>query len=189
MALLRFRPCVWGLGFALALGASASAQSGGLNVTPALTWAPADTLVTTLEALPDSIGADPVPVESEVAPRRTDAPRDTTDELRPRSVPITVFGYYRGFLYGREITEPYPGLEPFERVYGVGDGYREPTLSVNVLGRPNGRSSFGTELFLFSPYDGLGVESNTVSLNLGVNFYGTFRTEAGAFGVRAGGVH
>lgn len=115
---------------------------------------------------------------------------DTTDEVQKRGVPLNVFGYYRLFLYGRNITEPYPNLAPFERAYGVGDGYREPMLSVNVLGRPSGRSSFGTELFVFTPYDGTeDIENNVISLNLGLNFYGNFRTEAGNFGVRAGGIH
>jgi len=115
---------------------------------------------------------------------------DTTDELRERPLPLTVFGYYRLLGYGRNITEPYPNLEPFERAYGIGDGYREPMLALNVLGRPNGRSSFGTELFVFTPYDGLNdPENSVVTLNLGVNFYGNFRTEAGTFGVRAGGIH
>ena len=122
---------------------------------------------------------------------RPAAPADTTDEVRERPLPLTVFGYYRLLLYGRNITDPYPNLAPFERTYGVGDGYREPMLSVNVLGRPNGRSSFGTELFVFSPYDGTeeAEEVNTISLNLGVNLYGSFRTEAGVYGVRAGGIH
>ncbi|MEM1057537.1 MAG: hypothetical protein AAGI52_18625 [Bacteroidota bacterium] len=115
---------------------------------------------------------------------------DTTDEnLRERPQPLTVFGYYRLFLYGREMTDPYPNLEPFERAYGVGDGYREPMLSVTVLGRPNGRSSFGTEVFAFAPYDGAEEAANDLSLNLGINFYGNFRTEAGNYGVRAGGIH
>ena len=114
---------------------------------------------------------------------------DTTDELRERPLPLTVFGYYRLFLYGRNITEPYPNLAPFERTYGVGDGYREPMLALNVLGRPNGRSSFGTELFVYTPYEGTETQESVVSLNLGVNFYGNFRTEAGNFGVRAGGIH
>ena len=139
-----------------------------------------------LSAVPDTarvfrpaLGPAPPPVAA-----------DTTDELRERSVSLSVFGYYRLFLYGRNITEPYPNLAPFERAYGVGDGYREPMLSVNVLGRPNGRSSFGTELFVFTPYDGTeDVENNTISVNLGVNLYGSFRTEAGTFGVRAGGIH
>ena len=120
----------------------------------------------------------------------TDAlPDDTTEVLRERPQPLTVFGYYRLFLYGRNMTEPYPNLAPFERAYGVGDGYREPMLSVTVLGRPNGRSSFATELFVYTPYEGTENENNTISLNLGVNFYGNFRTEAGNFGVRAGGIH
>jgi len=115
---------------------------------------------------------------------------DTTEALRERPQPLTIFGYYRLFLYSRNMTEPYPNLEPFERVYGVGDGYREPMLSLNVLGRPSGKASFGTELFVFAPYDGASAsESNTLSLNLGINFYGNFRTEAGNFGVRAGGIH
>ena len=76
------------------------------------------------------------------------APADTTDEVRERPVGLTAFGYYRLFLYGRDFDQPYPNLPPFERVYGVGDGYREPSLSLNILGRPNGRTSFGTELFV-----------------------------------------
>ena len=118
------------------------------------------------------------------------APPDTTERLRERPVGLTAFGYYRLFLYGRDFDEAYPNLAPFERVYGVGDGYREPALSLTILGRPNGRSSFGTELFVFTPYEGLeDAENDIVSLNLGVNFYGNFRTEVGAFGVRAGGIH
>ncbi|WP_143536873.1 hypothetical protein [Rubricoccus marinus] len=115
---------------------------------------------------------------------------DTTENVRKRSIDLNVFGYYRLFLYGRNITEPYPNLAPFERAYGVGDGYREPMLALTIAGRPNGRSAFGTELFIFNPYDGSeDFSTNTISLNLGINFYGNFRTEAGNFGVRAGGIH
>ncbi|MEM1043739.1 MAG: hypothetical protein AAGI91_14070 [Bacteroidota bacterium] len=115
---------------------------------------------------------------------------DTTEALRRLPLGLTAFGYYRLFVYSRNITNPYPGLDPFARAYSVGDGYREPMLSVNVLGRPSGKASFGTELFIFAPYDGTeDFETNTLSLNLGLNFYGNFRTEAGNFGVRAGGIH
>ena len=115
---------------------------------------------------------------------------DTTETLRERPLPLSVFGYYRLFLYYRDMTDPYPNLAPFERAYSVGDGYREPMLSVNILGRPSGRTSFGTELFVFTPTTALrGLENNVISLNLGVNFYGNFRTEVGNFGVRAGGIH
>jgi len=109
-------------------------------------------------------------------------------KLKERGQKITAFGYYRLFLYGRNMQEPYPGLEPFDKAFGVGDGYREPMLSFNVLARPNSKSSFGTELFFFTPYDG-SIEGNVFSTNLGLNFYGNFRTQHGNFGVRAGGIH
>ncbi len=110
-------------------------------------------------------------------------------KLRKRGQKLTIFGYYRLFGYGRNITDPYPGLEQFDKAYGFGDGYREPTMSLSVFGRPNGKTAFGTELFLFSPYVGLGSEDNVFSTNLGINFYGNFRTKHGNFGVRAGGIH
>jgi hypothetical protein len=125
-------------------------------------------------------------------PRADSAPRaepDTTDALRRRPATVSVFGYYRLFMYGRNMTTPYPNLAPFARAYGVGDGYREPMMSLTVAGRPNGRSAFGTELLIFTPYEGAEDPNNTISLNLGINFYGNFRTDAGNFGVRAGGIH
>ncbi|WP_367390779.1 hypothetical protein [Lewinella sp. LCG006] len=113
------------------------------------------------------------------------------DKLKQQSQKLTVFGYYRLFLYGRNMTEAYPNLAPYERAYGVGDGYREPMLSLNLLARPNGRSAFGTELFFFTPYLGTNTRAtdNVFTVNLGLNFYGNFRTEVGKFGVRAGGIH
>ncbi|MEO0777428.1 MAG: hypothetical protein AAF146_12740, partial [Bacteroidota bacterium] len=110
-------------------------------------------------------------------------------KLRKRDQVLTVFGYYRLFLYGRDMVEPYPNLDPFTRTFGVGDGYREPMMSVTVVGRPNGKASFGTELFMFTPYTGLGQEENVFEMNLGLNFYGNFRTRHGTFGIRAGGIH
>ncbi len=109
-------------------------------------------------------------------------------KLRKKDQKLTVFGYYRLFLYGRNLTEPYPNLSPYEKAYGVGDGYREPMLSMTVLARPNGKSSFGTELYLFTPYEGT-TENNVFTMNLGINFYGNFRTKHGNFGIRAGGIH
>jgi len=62
-------------------------------------------------------------------------------------------------------------------------------MSLNVIGRPNGRSSFGTELFFLNPYIGVSGQDNVFQTNLGLNFYGNFRTDIGSFGVRAGGIH
>lgn len=109
--------------------------------------------------------------------------------LRKQSQKLTLFGYYRLFGYGRNMVDPYPNLAPYEKAYGFGDGYREPALSLSIFGRPNGKSTFGTELFLFSPYVGTGSEDNVFTMNLGINFYGNFRTKNGNFGVRAGGIH
>lgn len=109
-------------------------------------------------------------------------------KLRKRGQKLTLFGYARMFGYGRNIVEPYPNLNPFEKAYGFGDGYREPMLSMTVFGRPNGKSSFGTEFFIFTPYNGT-FEENVFTINLGINFYGNFRTKHGNFGVRAGGIH
>lgn len=111
-----------------------------------------------------------------------------SNKLKKRSQKITVFGYYRLFLYGRNMNESYPNLAPYERAYGVGDGYREPMLSLTVMARPNGKTSFGSELFFFTPYDG-SIENNVFTTNLGINFYGNFRTDHGNFGIRAGGIH
>ena len=109
-------------------------------------------------------------------------------KLKQRPQKLTAFGYYRLFVYQRTLTEPYPGLEPFRRSLSVGDGYREPMLSLNVLARPNSKSSFGSELFFFTPYLG-DTTGNQFLTNLGLNFYGNFRTEHGNFGIRAGGIH
>ncbi len=112
------------------------------------------------------------------------------EEVKEAPVPISFYGYYRLFLYGREFTRPYPNLAPFEKAYGVGDGYREPMLSFNIVGRPNGKTSFATEVFFFTPYFGDGnFEDNQFTLNLGLNFYGNFRTDYGNFNIRAGGIH
>lgn len=109
-------------------------------------------------------------------------------KLQERPQKLTAFGYYRLFAYQRNITEAYPGLAPFEKTLGIGDGYREPMMSLTVVARPNGKASFGSELFIFTPYDG-SIEGNVFSTNLGINFYGNFRTQHGNFGVRAGGIH
>jgi hypothetical protein len=142
---------------------------------------------------------------SEVEPQKDDIPEELTLEtislpdgyLTPtgdsivRVSPLkklTLTGYYRFFGYGRNMTEPYPNLAPYERSLSVGDGYREPMLSMLVIGRPSGKASFMTELFFFTPYNG-NLEGNAFTMNLGLNFYGNFRTKFGKFGIRAGGIH
>jgi hypothetical protein len=110
------------------------------------------------------------------------------NKLRKQGQKLTLFGYARMFAYGRNMIESYPNLAPYERGYGFGDGYREPMLSLSIFGRPNGKTTFGTELFVFTPYLG-NFTDNVFTMNLGINFYGNFRTQHGNFGIRAGGIH
>ena len=109
-------------------------------------------------------------------------------KLKKRGQKVTFFGYYRLFLYGRNMHDYYPGLPPYTRTFSVGDGYREPMLSLTAVARPNGKSSFGTELFFYTPYDGT-ISNNVFSTNLGISLYGNFRTDHGTFGIRAGGIN
>ncbi len=111
-----------------------------------------------------------------------------SQKLRKPGQKLTLFGYARMFAYGRNMVEPYPNLNPYEKAAGFGDGYREPMLSLSVFGRPNGKTTFGTELFVFTPYNG-NYQENVFTVNLGINFYGNFRTKHGNFGIRAGGIH
>lgn len=113
----------------------------------------------------------------------------TAKGRKPPLKQFSVFGYYRLFMYNRNMTTPYPNLAPYERIVaGMGDGYREPMLSLTLAGRPNGRSAFGTEIFVFTPYAG-NYQDNVFTLNLGVSMYGSFRTDFGKFGIRAGGIN
>lgn len=162
------------------LAASALAQ-------PSPMVAPPDSVLASAPVSASVAGNRPGEALAQAALRPAAAAADTVAPVRPRPAPVSVFGYYRLPLYARNITRPYPNLDPFERAYSVGDGYREPILSLNIVGRPSGTASFGTELFVYSPYDG--VSGGQISLNHGVNLYGSFRTEAGQFGVRAGGIH
>lgn len=120
------------------------------------------------------------------------------DIRKPPLKKLTAFGYLRLLGYGRNMTEAYPNLNPYEKAYGIGDGYREPMLSLNVTARPNGKTTFGTELYIFTPYigtasiDNISPNSpldNVFTMNLGINLYGNFRTKHGKFGIRAGGIH
>lgn len=116
-------------------------------------------------------------------------PNFVKERLRNADQPISMFGYYRFFGYGRNMTQAYPGLSPFERAFSVGDGYREPMLSLNVVGRPSPNTTFGSELYVFTPYLGDYTIGNDFTTNLGINFYGNFRTKHGNYGIRAGGIH
>lgn len=109
---------------------------------------------------------------------------------------ISIGGYYRFLGFYRRQPTPIPGVfgNNFIR---QGDGYREPLLNLNISGRPSSTTAFGTDLYFFSDFQGpanidtTGAESayRALSLNLGLNLYGSINTEVGTFNVRLGGIH
>lgn len=101
---------------------------------------------------------------------------------------IKFSGYYRFYGFHRYLSTPYSVLEPKPRTISVGDGYREPLMLLTVTGTPTSGVSFGTDILLFSPYAG-STAGNTISLNLGVNFYTSIKTKSGNFDVHLGGIN
>ena len=108
---------------------------------------------------------------------------------------IKLGGYFRFLGYVRDLPEIYPldipsyysGPFPQQTVFSVGTGYREPMLLLTISGKAKKNMSFGTELMLNSPFDG-NFSNNTISLNLGTNFYSTLNSDFGKFKLHAGGI-
>ena len=107
---------------------------------------------------------------------------ETLDGLR-------ISGYYRFITNYRDMKEAYPSMQNNRRNIFVGDDAQIPQLSLNISGRVSKRTSFGTDLFMWTPMTGAGQAENVKGLNLGVNLYGSFNTDFGSFNVRAGGIH
>ena len=101
---------------------------------------------------------------------------------------INFSGYYRFYGFHRYMSQPYSVLEPKPRTISVGDGYREPLMLLTITGTPISGATFGTDIFLYSPYYG-GTAGNAITLNLGVNFYTSIKTKSGNFDVHLGGIN
>ena len=104
----------------------------------------------------------------------------------------------------------YPNL-PTNNLF-IGDDSQMPSLTLRVSGRPSKKTSWGFDVYTFQfmhgdvrPQYGVKVaELNRPSIydpingtrlggslivHLGINFYGSFDTNFGSFGVQAGGIH
>lgn len=109
---------------------------------------------------------------------------------------ISIGGYYRFLGFYRRQPTPMAGVfgNNFIR---QGDGYREPLLNLNITGRPSSTTAFGTDIYFFSDFQGPANIDTTgsvsayrgLSLNLGLNLYGSINTDVGTFNVRLGGIH
>ena len=104
-------------------------------------------------------------------------------------------GYFRFLGYVRDLPTMYPldipsyysGVFPQQTTISVGTGYREPMMLLSIGGTAKKNITFGTDLMLNSAFNG-DLESGSVSLNLGTNFYSTLVSDFGKFKVHAGGI-
>ncbi|MFM9051341.1 MAG: hypothetical protein ACKOKF_03345, partial [Bacteroidota bacterium] len=110
---------------------------------------------------------------------------------------LSVSGYYRFVTNYRQFaTDPnsgnvisYPHLQKTPNNIFVGDDSQIPQLSLNISGSLGKHTSFGTDLFMWTPMTGQGEIENVKGLNLGVSLYGSYTSEIGDFTVRTGGIN
>ena len=102
---------------------------------------------------------------------------------------LQIGGYYRFVTNVRKLNEGYTHLEANKKNIFVGDDSQIPQLMLNINGNTSSKTSFGTDLFLWSPMTGAGQVENVKGLNLGVSLYGSFSTTHGNFNVRTGGIN
>ncbi|MFN0201213.1 MAG: hypothetical protein ACKVTZ_06820 [Bacteroidia bacterium] len=110
-------------------------------------------------------------------------------ERLPRLKNFSVSGYYRFMMNVRQLNESYPELKNNPVSIFVGDDSQIPQLMLNLAGKPTDKTSFSTDLFLWSPMMGNGMVENVKGLNLGVSLTGTHSTSFGNFKVLAGGIN
>jgi hypothetical protein len=102
---------------------------------------------------------------------------------------LQINGYYRFVTNVRQMSQSYAHLENNKRNIFVGDDAQIPQLMLNIAGNTSSRTSFGTDLFLWSPMTGAGQLENVKGLNLGISLYGGFSTKKGNFNIRTGGIN
>jgi hypothetical protein len=102
---------------------------------------------------------------------------------------FSVGGYYRFLANYRQLSEAYSHLENAPRNIFIGDDSQIPQLMLNLAGSTSANTSFGTDLFLWSPMTGAGQIENIKGLNLGISLYGSHTTDLGTFTVRTGGIN
>jgi len=102
---------------------------------------------------------------------------------------LQIGGYYRFVTNVRKMNQTYSHLENNNKNIFVGDDSQIPQLMLNIAGNTSPKTSFGTDLYLWSPMTGAGQFENVKGLNLGVSLYGNFSTSVGNFNVRTGGIN
>jgi hypothetical protein len=107
---------------------------------------------------------------------------------------FSISGFYRFYAQHRMLPNPYisdnvSGTPVYVqgRSILVGDDTQLPELTLNISGRVNSQTSFGTDLVLWNQNNG--QFDYYRNLLLGVNLYGNFTTEFGNVSIRMGGIH
>ena len=141
--------------------------------------------------------------------------------LFPRQEPpplrkISVGGFYRFFGTYTQMEDEYllnaaAGQSTPERNLFIGDDSQLPNFQMNFAGRPNEKSSFNMDVYMFQfldndlgesygqqvvdslkppvfdPLSGTRLGGNLI-LNLGINLNGSYETDYGSFTARMGGI-
>lgn len=101
---------------------------------------------------------------------------------------LSVSGYYRFIGNYNKMDQQYPEFGTVNNRLFLGDDSNIPQLYMTIGGRPSPRTSFSTDLYLWTPLSGSN-QDYVKGLNLGVNLNGSHSTKYGNFAVKTGGIH
>lgn len=102
---------------------------------------------------------------------------------------FSISGYYRFVSNYRHLDIAYPHLENNKNNIFIGDDSQMPQLSMNINGSIGANTSFGADLYMWTPMTGMGMAENVKGLNLGVSLFGTYSSPYGSFTVKTGGIN
>ncbi len=113
---------------------------------------------------------------------------------KPPIQDFNISGFYRFYAQHRMLPNPYIVDQVAGQTFGVsgrgvliGDDTQLPELNLNISGRVNSKTSFGTDLVVWNQNNG--EFDYYRNLLLGVNLYGNFQTNYGNVAIRMGGIH
>ena len=102
---------------------------------------------------------------------------------------FSINGYYRFVGNYRELSKAYDVNKNNPNNLFIGDDSQIPQLMMNISGSVAPNTSFGTDLYIWSPMTGMGQAENVKGLNLGISLYGSYSSSIGDFNIRAGGIN
>jgi len=119
-------------------------------------------------------------------------PKET--RKKPPIQDFNISGFYRFYAQHRMLPNPYIVDQVAGETFAIsgrgiliGDDTQLPELNLNISGRVNSKTSFGTDLVVWNQNNG--EFDYYRNLLLGVNLYGNFQTDHGNVSIRMGGIH